>query len=73
MRCREERKALRASVDARLVHRGSPSEIRAEALRLLRVTAGQPGLLFGCGVVAFDTEPANVLALRDALLEFSAT
>ena len=71
-RCREERLAFRASVDARLVHRGSPVEIRAEALRILGATRGQPGLLFGCGVVAYDTPRANVLALRSALEEFSS-
>jgi uroporphyrinogen decarboxylase len=71
-RCREERLAFRASVDARLVHRGSPAEIRAEGLRILGATRGQPGLLFGCGVVAYDTAPANVLALRSALQEFSS-
>jgi len=71
-RCREERLAFRASVDARLVHRGSPADIRAEALRILGATRGQAGLLFGCGVVAYDTTPANVLALRSALEDFSA-
>jgi uroporphyrinogen decarboxylase len=65
-RCREERRALRASVDARLVHRGNPDEIRAVARRLLEATADQPGLLFGCGVVAYDCDPANVIALREA-------
>jgi uroporphyrinogen decarboxylase len=72
-RCGEERRPFRVSVDARLVHRGRPDEIRAEALRLLAATRGQPGLLFGCGVVAYDTDPANVLALRAALDEFSAS
>jgi uroporphyrinogen decarboxylase len=71
-RCREERRPFRVSVDARLVHRGRPDEVRAEALRILDATRGQPGLLFGCGVVAYDTDPANVLALRAALQEFSA-
>jgi uroporphyrinogen decarboxylase len=70
-RCREKRRALRVSVDARLVHRGTPGEIRAEAHRILAATRGQPGLLFGCGIVAYDAEPRNVLALRDALDEFS--
>lgn len=65
-RCREERRALRASVDARLVHTGRPDEIRREARRILGQLAGQPGLLFGCGVVAYDCDPANVLALREA-------
>jgi uroporphyrinogen decarboxylase len=71
-RCREERRPFRVSVDARLVHRGRADEVRSEALRLLGATAGQPGLFFGCGVVAYDTDPANVLALRAALDEFSA-
>jgi uroporphyrinogen decarboxylase len=71
-RCREERRPFRVSVDARLVHRGRPDEVKAEALRLLRVVQGQPGLLFGCGVVAYDTPTENVLALRAALQEFSA-
>jgi len=69
-RCREERRALRVSVDSRLVHRGRPEEIKSEGLRILGATAGQPGLLFGCGVVAYDCDPENVLALREARDEF---
>jgi uroporphyrinogen decarboxylase len=67
--CRERRIAFRANVDARLVHTGSPAEIRAEAVRILREVEGERGFLFGCGVVAYDCEPSHVLALRDALLE----
>jgi hypothetical protein len=63
---------MRASVDSRLVHRGRPDEIKAEGLRILRATAGQPGLLFGCGVVAYDCDPRNVLALREARDKFAA-
>ena len=69
-RCREKRRALRANVDARLVHRGTPDEIRAEGLRILREAGPGPGFLFGCGVVAYDCDPANVLALREARDEF---
>lgn len=69
-RCREEKRPLRASVDARLVHRGRPDEIKAEALRILRRAQGQPGLLLGCGVVAYDCDPLNVLAIREARDEF---
>jgi uroporphyrinogen decarboxylase len=64
-RCREERRALRVSVDARLVHQGTTEEIRSEARRLLEAAKGQPGSLFGCGVVAYDCDPARVIALRD--------
>jgi len=69
-RCREARRPLRASVDARLVHRGRPEEVKAEALRVLREAKGQPGFLLGCGVVAYDCDPRNVLAVREARDEF---
>ncbi len=71
-RCGEERRALRASVDARLVHTGTPEEIRREARRILGLIAGRPGCLFGCGVVAYDCDPANVIALRRARDERAA-
>jgi uroporphyrinogen decarboxylase len=70
-RCREERLALRASVDARLVHAGPRESIRAEARRILEAAAEQPGFLFGCGVVAYDCEPRNVIALREVRDEFA--
>ena len=65
-RCGEERRALRASVDARLVHTGRPDRIKEEARRILGLIAGHPGVLFGCGVVAYDCDPQNGLALREA-------
>ncbi|HMA46023.1 MAG TPA: uroporphyrinogen decarboxylase family protein, partial [Frankiaceae bacterium] len=65
-RCGEQRRALRLSVDARVVHTGDPDLIRKEARELLRGIAGRPGILFGCGVVAYDCDPRNVIALRDA-------
>jgi len=71
-RCAEERRALRASVDARLIHTGELEEIREEARRILRRIAGRPGHLFGCGVVAYDCEPRHVLALREARDEFAS-
>jgi len=70
-RCAEERRALRVSVDARLVHAGPPDRIRDEARGLLRRTAGRPGILFGCGVVAYDCDPRHVIALREARDEFA--
>lgn len=69
-RCRAEKRALRASVDARLVHTGRPGRIREEARGILLQACGQPGFLFGCGVVAFDCPPENVIALRQARDEF---
>lgn len=71
-RCGEERRAVRASVDARLVHTGSPEEIKREARRVLGLIDGRPGWLFGCGVVAYDCDPANVIAIREARDELAA-
>jgi uroporphyrinogen decarboxylase len=70
-RCREERRALRASVEGRRVHAGRPGKIREEARAILLRAVGQPGFLFGCGVVAYDCDPANVIALRQARDEFA--
>ncbi len=71
LRCREEKRAFRASVDARLVHTGRPGKIREEARGILHQMVGQPGFLFGCGVVAYDCDPRNVIALREARDEFA--
>lgn len=70
-RCAEEKRALRASVDARLVHTGRPGRIREEARGLLHSLVGRTGILFGCGVVAYDCDPRNVIALREARDEFA--
>ena len=70
-RCAEEKRGLRASVDARLVHTGRPGRIREEARGLLWRLVGRAGVLFGCGVVAYDCDPRNVLALREARDEFA--
>lgn len=68
--CSRARVPFRANVDARIVHRGPVSAIRDAALALLRRAGRYPGLLFGCGVVAYDCPPDHVLALREALLCF---
>lgn len=58
---------FRASVDARLVHGGPPDAIRAAARAVLEKCSHHPGFLFGCGVVAYDCDPAHVIALRECL------
>ncbi len=72
-RCAEARLAFRASVDARLVHRGPADAVRESALEILRRVGDYPGLLLGCGVVAYDTPPSHVLAIREALEAFSSS
>jgi len=71
-RCAEARLALRASVDARLVHSGPPQAVRQAAMAILRQAGDFAGLLVGCGVVAYDTPPSHVIAIREALEDFSS-
>ncbi|MCX6633854.1 MAG: hypothetical protein NT090_01970, partial [Acidobacteria bacterium] len=68
---RAARVALRASVDARLVHSGPPEAIRAAARAVLDQGKDHPGFLFGCGVVAYDCDPAHVGALRESLEDYT--
>jgi len=72
-RCLAAGLALRASVDARLVHGGDEAAIREAARRLLARAGRHPGFLFGCGVIAYDTPTSHVLALREALDEFASS
>ena len=58
---------FRVNVDARLVHSGPVEAIAQRAREILQVCAETPGFLLGCGVVAYDTPPAHVLAIREAL------
>lgn len=68
--CARARIPFRASVAASTIHLGPPSAIREAALSLLRRAGSYPGLLFGCGVVAYDCPPEHVLVLRETLLSF---
>ena len=58
---------FRANVDARLIHSGPPEAIRAAARVVLEKGKDHPGFLLGCGIVAYDCDPAHVRALREAL------
>jgi uroporphyrinogen decarboxylase len=63
---------VRANVDAVLVNRGPVSEIRRQAVEILRDCRDHPGFLLGCGVVAYDGKLENVLAIREVILEAAA-
>jgi len=63
---------FRANVDARLVNSGPPREIRKQALDILRECKDHPGFLLGCGVVAYDGKPENVVAIREAIEDVAA-
>ena len=62
---------LRVNVDALLVNRGPVSAVRQKAVEILSECSAHPGLLLGCGVVAYDGHPEYVLAIRQVLDEFA--
>ncbi len=66
-KCLAARVPFRANVDARLVHSGPPEAVRRQALEILGQCQDHPGFLLGCGVVAYDTPPEHVLAIRQAI------
>lgn len=66
-RCAAAGMAFRANVDARLIHSGPVEAIAQRAREILAVCGETSGFLLGCGVVAYDTPPAHVLAIREAL------
>ncbi|MCC7498661.1 MAG: hypothetical protein IT160_13855 [Bryobacterales bacterium] len=68
--CTAARMAWRINVDARLVNRGPIEAIREDAAATLAEFGNSPGLLFGCGVIAYDTSPEYGLAVRQAIDEF---
>ncbi|MEN6606583.1 MAG: uroporphyrinogen decarboxylase family protein [Bryobacteraceae bacterium] len=63
---------VRANVDAILVNRGPVSEIRRQAVEILREFRDHPGFLLGCGVVAFDGTPEWVRAIHEVIKEVAA-
>jgi uroporphyrinogen decarboxylase len=63
---------LRANVDALLVNRGPASEIRRQALRILKDFRDQPGFLLGCGIVDYQGKRENVMAIHQAILDVAA-
>lgn len=70
-KCAAARMAWRINVDARLVNRGPVEAILNDARATLAEYGNTPGLLFGCGVIAYDTQPEYGLAVRQAIEEFA--
>ncbi len=72
MKCQQACIPFRANVDARLVNMGPPAAVRKTALSILRDFKTQPGFLMGCGVVGYDCDRNQVLAIRQAIEEIAA-
>jgi uroporphyrinogen decarboxylase len=60
---------VRANVDAILANRGPASEIRRQAMEILKDCHDHPGFLLGCGVVDFNGKRDFVMAIHEAIRE----
>lgn len=61
---------LRGSIDSKLVRNGTPEEIAAETIKLLKICAYGGRFLLGCGVVPYDTPSENLMAIREVVQNF---
>ncbi len=67
--CSENNIWLRANVDSALVCNGNDDELRESVRTILRDCGDYEKLIFGCGVVSYDTPPDRIHVLKRILLE----
>ena len=63
---------VRANVDAILVSLGPVSEIRRQAMEILKDFHNHPGFLLGCGIVSYDGKRDCVMAIHQAIADVAA-
>lgn len=61
----ENNVALRASIDAAMVKSGDADEMERAARAVISDCHAEGRFVFGCGIVSFDTNSANVLKLKE--------
>jgi len=62
---KDEKIAIRANVDPRLIQRGPLKKTKEAGYMLLRKGLSYPKFILGTGVIPYNTPPENVLALRE--------
>ena len=58
---------IRINMDLRIIASGTHSEIDAEAERVLLLAGDRPNVCLGTGALAYETDPANVRYLFEAV------
>ena len=56
---------IRVNTDVELISRGTWEQIRADADRIVRLTAGRDNVCMGTGSLPYETPPENVLMIMD--------
>ena len=62
---------LRASIAPGMVERGDEAEMSDAVRRVMADCGGYSNLVFGCGIVSYNTAPENVLLLKRLIGEYS--
>lgn len=63
--CAKNNILMRASIASKIVEDGDEAKMRAAADEVIKDCRDYPGFIFGCGIVSYDTEPENVIKLKE--------
>ncbi|MFW6026909.1 MAG: hypothetical protein ACOCRX_11280 [Candidatus Woesearchaeota archaeon] len=63
--CKEHDKFLRVNIDSGLVEKETEQEIKENTEKLIDICGDYNKFIFGCGVVSYDTDPKDVLKLKE--------
>lgn len=69
--CRNHNCILRASIDPVVLRDGDAARMRDDVDTVLNDCADYDKFIFGCGIVSYDTDPKNVIKLKNILQELS--
>ena len=71
--CSKVSRAFRRNISTSDFLTATPDELQRRAVVEMTAAQGYPGFIFGTGVVPFGTPLNNLVALREAVSEFSAS
>ena len=69
--CEKRGALLRASITPGMVERGNEAELSEAVQQVMADCGDYPNLVFGCGIVSYNTPPEHVLLLKRLVEKFS--
>ncbi|MFW5980576.1 MAG: uroporphyrinogen decarboxylase family protein [Halanaerobiaceae bacterium] len=70
--CAEHGIFLRASIESRVVEKGSKTEIQKQVSEVINTCSDYHKFILGCGVVSYDTPVERILELKNMVEKFSS-
>ncbi|WP_221029751.1 uroporphyrinogen decarboxylase family protein [Actomonas aquatica] len=71
--CQQYDRAMRRNISPHLLQKGSPDDIYAAAQAEMAKGAGIPGFILGTAVIPFGTPTANILAVKQAIVDAASS